>query len=78
MGSNFVLWEDVYSETLRKPKKAVVMAAQSISLSSYFLDDAKRFLCRCVGVMGCRFGVEYCFPWVLLIPFISMKSLVKL
>ena len=33
-GSYLVLWEDVYSDTRRKPKKAVVRAAQSMSLSS--------------------------------------------
>ena len=33
-GSYFVLWEEVYSETRRKPKKAVVRAAQILSLSS--------------------------------------------
>ena len=41
-GSYFVWWVEVYSDTLRKPKKAVVMAAQSISLSSYALDELKR------------------------------------
>ena len=33
-GSNFDLWVEVYSETQRKPKKAEIMAAQIISLSS--------------------------------------------
>ena len=41
--SYFVLWDDVYSDTLRNPKKAVVMAAHSMSLSSYTLDELKRF-----------------------------------
>ena len=41
--SYFVLWDDVYSDTLRKPKKAVVMAAHNMSLSSYNLDELKRF-----------------------------------
>ena len=34
VGSNFVLCVEVYSETLRNPKNAVVSAAQSIILSS--------------------------------------------
>ena len=42
-GSYLVRWVEVYSDTLRKPKKAVVMADQSISLSSYGLVELKRF-----------------------------------
>ena len=42
-GSYFVLCVDVYSDTRRNPKKAVVRAAQSISLSSYALEELKRF-----------------------------------
>ena len=79
-GSYFVLCEEVYSETLRNPKKAVVMAAQSINLSSYTLDDANRFLCianRVVGVMGCRLGLENCLPCARLIPFMSLYRRVK-
>ena len=41
-GSYFVLWDEVYSETRRNPKKAVVMAAQSMSLSSYLLDEVNK------------------------------------
>ena len=44
-GSNFVLWVEVYSDTRRKPKKAVVMAAQIMSLSSYNLEELNRFSC---------------------------------
>ena len=79
-GSYFVLCEEVYSETRRKPKKAVVMAAQSISLSSYTLDDANklfRIVNRVVGVMGCRLGIENFLPCALLIPFMSVYRRVK-
>ena len=38
-GSNLVLQDDVYSDTLRNPKKAVVKVAHSMSLSSCALDE---------------------------------------
>ena len=44
-GSNFVLCVEVYSDTRRKPKKAVVIAAQIMSLSSYNLEELNRFSC---------------------------------
>ena len=41
-GSNFVLCDAVYSDTRRKPKNAVVMAAHNMTLSSYKRDELKR------------------------------------
>ena len=73
-GSYLVLCVDVYSDTLRKPKNAVVMAAQNISLSSYMMDELNKFsrmLWRIVGVMGLLFGSENFFPSVLFIPLSS-------
>ena len=55
VGSYFVLCEEVYSETLMKPKKAVVIAAQSINLSWCSLEELNK---SCIivnsrsGVMG--------------------------
>ena len=73
-GSNFVLWVDVYSDTRRKPKYAIVMAAHSISLSSYRREELNKLLCIIwskFGVMGRRFGTEYFRPSALLIPLMS-------
>ena len=70
-GSYFVLCDDVYSDTLRNPKNAVVMAAHSMSLSSYILDELKRFSWirwSMSGVMGCLSGTENFLPSDLLIP----------
>ena len=70
-GSNCVLRVVVYSEILRKPKNAVVMAAQSIILSSKNLDELNRFwlmMRKREGVMGRRLGREWRRPWARLIP----------
>ena len=72
-GSNFVLCVDVYSDTLRNPKNAVSMAAQSKVLSSYKRCDLNRFsliVWRMLGVMGRRFGRDREDPCDLLIPLI--------
>ena len=60
-GSCDVFLGEVYSDILRKPKKAVVIAAQIMTLSSNSLDELKRFslmIRRREGVMGSRFGSE--------------------
>ena len=42
-GSNFCIWGETYSDDLRKPKKAVVTAAQSMILSACASDvDARK------------------------------------
>ena len=76
-GSYFVLCVDVYSDTRRKPKKAVVMAAQSMSLSSYGLEELNRFSCMVwskVGVIGCLLGRENFLPSALFMPLKSRYS----
>ena len=73
-GSYLVLWEDVYSDTLRKPKKAVVMAAQIIILSSYMREEWNRLSCIIrskLGVMGRLLGRENLLPSDLLMPLMS-------
>lgn len=60
-GSNVCFLGVVYSEIRRNPKKAVVMAAQIMILSSNSLDELNRLLfivLRRVGVMGRRLGME--------------------
>ena len=72
-GSNCVLWEEVYSETRKKPKKANRMAAHNIVLSSYNLVELKRLwamVCRRVGVMGRRLGTDREDPCFRLIPLV--------
>ena len=73
-GSYMVLWEEVYSDTLRKPKNAVVMAAQIIILSSYRWEEWKRLSCIVkskLGVMGRLLGRENLLPSDLLMPLMS-------
>ena len=70
-GSNWVLRGVVYSDILRKPKKAVVRAAHIMSLSWNSLDELKRFplmVRRRDGVMGSLFGKEWERPWARLMP----------
>ena len=70
----------VYSEILRKPKKAAVIAAHIISLSSNTREELKRLLCiilRRVGVIGRRFGSDRERPWARLMPLSSKYSLSK-
>ena len=76
-GSNFVLCDAVYSDTRRKPKNAVVMAAHNMTLSSYKRDELKRFVwivLRRVGVMGRRLGRLLDVPSARLIPLVSRYS----
>ena len=73
-GSYWVLWEEVYSDTRRKPKKAVSVAAQSNTLSWYSLDELNkvwRIVLNRVGVIGSLLGRECVDPWDLLMPRIS-------
>ena len=61
LGSKEVLRREVYSETRRKPKKAVVMAAQSMTLSSYRREELNSVWCMVLssmGVIGKRLGTE--------------------
>ena len=54
------LWA-VYSEIRRKPKKAVVMAAQIMTLSSNRREELNRFwfiILRREGVIGSLLGME--------------------
>ena len=71
VGSCVVLRSVVYSDTRRKPKKAVVIAAQSITLSSKIREELNNLwfmALRRVGVMGSRLGSEWELPWYRLIP----------
>ena len=55
----------MYSDTLRKPWKAVSMAAQSMSLSLNGREEFHKLCPNCVsivGVMGMRFGFLNLFP----------------
>ena len=70
-GSYEVFLGEVYSDILRKPKKAVVIAAQIMILSSYSLDELNRFslmIRRREGVMGSRFGSDRERPCERLMP----------
>ena len=61
VGSYWVFLDAVYSNMRRKPKKAVVIAAHNISLSSNSLEELNRFCCIIFsrwGVIGRRFGRE--------------------
>lgn len=61
VGSCVVLRSVVYSDTRRNPKKAVVIAAQSITLSSKIREELNNLwfmALRRVGVMGSRLGSE--------------------
>ena len=65
VGSNLVVWEDVYSDILKKPKNAVMMAVHSITLSSYKRRELNRFrfiIRRREGVMGSLFGRDLEVP----------------
>ena len=59
--SKAVFRDAVYSETRRKPKNAVVIAAHNMILSSNKRDELNKFLLiilKSAGVMGKRFGKE--------------------
>ena len=61
VGSYWVFLGAVYSDMRRNPKKAVVIAAHNISLSSNSLEELNRFCCIILnrwGVIGRRFGKE--------------------
>ena len=73
-GSNVFFRGEVYSETLRKPKKAVRMAAQIISLSSYSVDDRNNCCCICRsmgGVIASLFFFLKRDPWECFMPLMS-------
>ena len=58
-GSYFCVCDEQYSEERRKPKKAVVTAAQSMHLSACDRDDAARYVKMTFNlfkVTGMRFG----------------------
>ena len=64
----------------RKPKKAVVIAAHIMTLSSKSLEELNRLLWMILsreGVMGRRLGSEWDLPWARLMPLSSRYSLSK-
>ena len=65
-------WSEVYSDTLRKPKKATTIAAHNITLSLCFIGALKRLIPSCwmrEGVIGVLFGFLYFLPSTRFIPF---------
>ena len=61
VGSYWVYLGAVYSDMRKNPKKAVVIAAHNISLSSNSLEELNRLCCIIFsrwGVIGRRFGKE--------------------
>ena len=72
--SYLVLWDDVYSDTLRKPKKAVSSAAHSINFSTGDFGELIiefRIRSRQEGVIGALRGLFLDLPCVLFIPLIT-------
>ena len=68
----------MYSDILKKPKKAVVMAAHIMILSSNSLEELNRFslmMRKREGVIGRRLGRERERPWDRLMPRINRYSL---
>ena len=69
----------VYSDTRRKPKNAVSIAAHSMILSSYWIDESQSFVpisLRRLGVMGRRGFFLNLLPWDLLMPLSTLYSCV--
>ena len=80
VGSYCVFLWVVYSDILRKPKNAVVIAAQIMTLSSNRREELKRFLLiilRRVGVMGRRLGRVWDRLWARFMPRSSRYNLSK-
>ena len=75
--SYFCVCDDTYSEDLRNPKKAVVTADHSISLSWCVNADFTKYVCTCVR-SGSVTGKRLCFLCDFLFRLMDLTSMYSL